>query len=82
METDKNVEQMDAFNGEHPVWSILQKEKYIEEWYKGAEALYDFIETLSKDIGPERTKQLFDCWNEFSSETFGILAHFGHPEIN
>lgn len=82
MESSKNVGQMNAFSGEHPVWSILQKEKYTEEWYKEAEALYNFIETLSKDIGPERTKQLFDYWNEFSSETFWILEHFRQAGSN
>lgn len=34
---------------EHPVWKILKKEKYVEEFYPKAEEMYDFIQSLIND---------------------------------
>ena len=66
---------------EHPVWSILNKEKYVEEFYSQAESMYDFIKSIVNVCGNTTkggntvpTMQIFfDMWNEFSSETFWIL---------
>lgn len=68
-------------NTEHPVWSILDKEKYVEEFYPQMEAMYDFIKGIvttcgntTKDGNTVPTmKVFFDMWNEYSSETFWIL---------
>ena len=68
-------------NKEHPVWSILDKGKYVEEFYPQIEAMYDFIKGIvttcgntTKDGNTVPTmKVFFDMWNEFSSETFFIL---------
>ena len=66
---------------EHPVWSILNKEKYVEEFYSQTESMYDFIKSIvsicgntTKDGNTVPTMQIFfDMWNEYSSETFWIL---------
>lgn len=67
---------------EHPVWSILNKDAYAEEFYPKAEEMYDFIKGIvtvcgntTKDGNTVPTmKVFFDMWNEFSSETFCILG--------
>lgn len=77
----ENNEQEDCDINEHPVWSILNKEKYVEEFYPQAESMYDFIKSIVnicgntiKDGNTVPTMQIFfDMWNEFSSETFWIL---------
>lgn len=66
---------------EHPVWDILNKDKYIEEFYPKAEEMYDFIKSIVDICGNitkdgntvPAMKQFFDMWNEYSSETFCIL---------
>lgn len=68
-------------SSEHPVWKILDKEKYVEEFYTEVEELYDFIKklvsacgTTIKDGDTVPTMKVFlDMWNEHSSETFWIL---------
>lgn len=66
---------------EHPVWGILNKDKYIEEFYPKAEEMYDFIKSIVDICGNitkdgntvPAMKQFFDMWNEYSGETFCIL---------
>lgn len=66
---------------EHPVWSILNKEKYVEEFYPKAENMYDFIKSIVNICGNTTMdgntvltmKIFFDMWNEYSGETFCIL---------
>lgn len=66
---------------EHPVWSILDKEKYAEEFHSQAEEMYDFIKGIVETCGNvtrdgktvPAMKVFFDMWNEQSSETFRIL---------
>lgn len=82
--------QMDSFernnqcsteNGEHPVWSILRKEAYVDEFVSKAENMYDFIKALVVACGRVTVngntvpgmQVFFDMWNEYSSETFRIL---------
>ena len=68
---------------EHPVWSILKKEKYVEEFYPQAEEMYDFIKSIVEICGNITTdgntvpamKKFFDMWNEYSSETYWILGN-------
>lgn len=70
-----------AQNSEHPVWNILNKNKYIEEFYPQAEAMYDSIKHIVDTCGNitrdgdtiPAVKQFFDMWNEYSTETFRIL---------
>lgn len=69
-------------NNEHPVWKILNKDKYVEEFYQQAESMYDFIKgiiTVSGNTTKDGNtvpvmKVFFDMWNEFSDETFWILS--------
>lgn len=73
---------------EHPVWSILDRDKYVEEFYPQLEAMYDFIKGIvttcgntTKDGNTVPTmKVFFDMWNEFSSETFWILDRLVNTE--
>ena len=66
----------------HPVWSILKKEKYVEEFYPKAEEMYDFIRNLCISAGKvtkdgdtvPAMKVFFDMWNTYETETFAILA--------
>ena len=66
---------------EHPVWKVLSKEKYVEEFIPKAENMYDFIRGIVKTCGNVTVdgntvpvmKVFFDMWNEYSSETFWIL---------
>lgn len=66
---------------EHPVWDILNKDRYVEEFYTKAEEMYDFIKSIVDICGNitkdgntvPAMKQFFDMWNEYSSETFCIL---------
>ena len=73
-------------NIEHPVWGILKKEKYVEEFQPKAEEMYDFIKSLVDITGnitengetvPSMLK-LFNMWNEYGSETFWILNALVH----
>lgn len=68
---------------EHPVWSILQKDNYVPEFYPKVEEMYDFIQSLINITGnitengetiPTMLK-FFNMWNDYSSETFHILDH-------
>lgn len=69
-------------NNEHPVWKILNKNKYVEEFYQQAESMYDFIKSIVTVCGNTTKdgntvpamKVFFDMWNEFSDETFWILS--------
>lgn len=92
---EKSMDKMTTFereksiaSTEHPVWSVLNKEKYIEGFYSKAEEMYDFIKSLV-DICGNITKdgntvpamrQFFDMWNEYSSETFCILSSLVEPK--
>ena len=66
---------------EHPVWSILDKSRYTEEFHPQAEEMYDFIKGIVATCGNitengntvPAMKVFFDMWNEFSGETFRIL---------
>ena len=66
---------------QHPVWDILDKSKYVEEFHKEAENMYDFIKSIVKVCGNTTKdgntvptmKVFFDMWNEYSGETFVIL---------
>lgn len=69
-------------NDEHPVWNILKKDDYVEEFYSEAEAMYDFINRLCASTGTVKRldgtivptmKHFFNLWNEYSCETFAIL---------
>ena len=71
---------------EHPVWKILNKEKYVEEFYPKLEEMYDFIQRLINITGnitedgetiPTMLK-FFNMWNEYNSETFWILSELVH----
>lgn len=81
MDKDLMNREVKIGNKEHPVWSILDKNKYVEEFYVQAETMYDFIKSIvttcgntTKDGSTVPTmKVFFDMWNEFSSETFFIL---------
>ena len=74
---------------EHPVWSILDKGKYIDEFYPKAEGMYDFIRGVVSDCGNTvkdgntilAMKVFFDMWNEYSSETFWILDSLVNKNI-
>lgn len=66
---------------EHPVWKVLDKEKYVEEFIPKIEKMYDFIKSIVNicrnttiDGNTVPTMQVFfNMWNEYSSETFWIL---------
>jgi len=66
---------------EHPVWKVLDKEKYVEEFIPKIEKMYDFIKSIVNICGNTTidgntvpTMQVFfNMWNEYSSETFWIL---------
>ena len=71
---------------EHPVWKILKKEKYVEEFYPKAEEMYDFIQSLINITGnitengetiPTMLK-FFNMWSDYNSETFWILSELVH----
>lgn len=71
---------------EHPVWKILKKEKYVEEFYPKAEEMYNFIQSLINITGnttengetiPTMLK-FFNMWNEYEDETFWILNELVH----
>lgn len=67
--------------GEHPVWKVLNKEKYVDEFIPQVEKMYDFIKSIVNTCGNTTvdgntvpTMQIFfNMWNEYSSETFWIL---------
>ena len=75
---------------EHPVWDILDKNKYVEEFYPQAEEMYDFIKSIvtvcgntTKDGDTVPTMRVFfDMWNEYSGETFAILGKLTHEETS
>lgn len=68
---------------EHPVWEILNKENYVDEFIPKIEQKYDFIKSLVNITGSctsSKTgdtvlvmKEFFDMWNDYASETFFIL---------
>ena len=71
---------------EHPVWKILKKEIYVEEFYPKAEEMYDFIQSLINITGnitengetiPTMLK-FFNMWSDYNSETFWILSELVH----
>lgn len=73
---------MGEVDKEHPVWSILDKGRYIEEFYPEAEEMYDFIKGISNVVG-NVTKDgntipaievFFNMLNEHFKETFAILS--------
>ncbi len=67
--------------GEHPVWKVLNKEKYVEEFIPKVEAMYDFIKSIVNTCGNNTVdgntvpamQIFFNMWNEYPSETFWIL---------
>ena len=74
---------------EHPVWSILDKSKYVKDFYPKAEEMYDFIKNIVNICGDVTKdgntvpvmKIFFDLWNEYSSETFFILDSLVNEEL-
>lgn len=66
---------------EHPVWKVLNKENYVEEFLPQVESMYDFIKSIVNACGSvtrdgntlPAMKIFFNMWNEYSSETFWIL---------
>lgn len=75
-------------NREHPVWGILNKEKYVEEYYLEFEEMFDFINALVKQSGGITKdgntipimKVFFDMWNNYGGETFRILDALVHAD--
>lgn len=73
---------------EHPVWKILNKEKYVDKFIPQAEKMYDFIKSIVNTCGNTTvdgntipTMQVFfNMWNEYSSETFWILDSLVNSE--
>lgn len=67
---------------QHPVWNVLNREKYVEEFYPKAEEMYDLIKCMITACGfitkdgntVPAMKVFFDYWNEYSHETFAILG--------
>lgn len=65
----------------HPVWKVLNKEKYVDEFIPQIEKMYDFIKSIVNTCGNTTvdgntmpTMQVFfNMWNKYSSETFWIL---------
>lgn len=73
---------------EHPVWQILKKSGYVDEFYPQAEEMYDFIKGIVDITGnitengetiPAMLK-FFNLWNEYSHETFAILDKLVHSQ--
>ena len=68
-------------SNEHPVWSVLDKSKYVDEFHPKAEEMFDFIKGIVHTCGnvtkDDNTvpamKVFFDLWDNYSSETFAIL---------
>lgn len=67
----------------HKVWSVLNKDKYVEEYYPVIEDMYDFIESLTKRAGyivdddgegMLAMEKFFNLWNEYCEEVFFILS--------
>ena len=66
---------------EHPVWKVLDKEKYVDNFIPQAEKMYNFIKSIVSTCGNTTVdgntvpamQVFFDMWNEYSSETFWIL---------
>lgn len=66
---------------EHPVWKVLKKENFTEDFIPQAEEMYNFIKSIVDTCGNTTVdgntvptmKVFFDMWNEYSSETFRIL---------
>lgn len=77
----EKIEKEDYDIDEHPVWKILNKEKYVKEFLPKAEKMYDFIKSIVNICGNTTVdgntvltmRVFFDMWNEYSSETFRIL---------
>lgn len=74
---------------EHPVWKVLYKQNYIPEFYPQAEAMYDFLKSLT-DVTSKiqlngktvsAMKVLYNMWNNYSSETFCILQSLVEKEV-
>lgn len=76
-----NSKSEENVKAEHPVWNVLQKDKYVAEYHKQAEEIYDFIKGLVEKCGTitvDRVeilamKRFFDMWNKYSSDTFRIM---------
>ena len=93
---EKSINKMTIFDKErtigeeHPVWSVLDKKKYVEDFYPKAEEMYDFIKSIvsvcgnvTKDGNTVPAMQLFfNLWNEYFSETLYIyiLGSLVYPE--
>lgn len=63
---------------EHPVWKLLEKDKYTEEGIIRKEAMYDFINNMIIENGNATMRALFNYWNEYSDEIFCILDELTH----
>lgn len=78
----KNEKEMGECNmNEHPVWKVLNREKYVKEFIPQAEKMYDFIKSIVNTCGNTTVDEntvhtmqvFFNMWNEYLSETFWIL---------
>lgn len=93
--TDKMSEQTtekkvytEVKNTEHPVWKVLDKNKFIESSWEDFEKMYDFINNLVKTTGNTTVdgktvptmRVFFDMWNNNSSEVFWILNSLVHDK--
>lgn len=90
----ESINEMTAFTEkkvtgeEHPVWKVLNKAKFTEDFYPKAEEMYDFIKSIVNVCGNvtkdgntvPAMRQFFDLWNEYSSETFHILGSLVYPK--
>lgn len=84
----ENREADDCNINEHPVWKVLNKEKYVEEFIPQAQKMYDFIKSIVNICGNITIdgntvpvmQVFFNMWNEYSSETFWILDSLVHRE--
>lgn len=69
----KDMKVFISAQGTHPVWEILDRNKYTEVGQKEMERIYEFLCVMQDAVGETTMKQLHNFWNEYSGETFLIL---------
>ena len=85
MEKIKDFEE-----SQHPVWKILKKDRYVKEYWKFYEDLYDFIDSLTKQLGESvfdgrkelTMRHLYNLLNEQNTETFVILDRVTRSDVS
>lgn len=73
----------------HPVWSVIDRNKYIGEFHAEIEKMYDQLKTMSGRIGYYNVgrefipgmQMLYDMWNENEHVTFDLIHHFAHTPV-